>query len=98
MSNLTRSLKRLEAYAKKYIESKKKRVRREKYENWTLDMLMEATTLEIYFPDVPKDEIDQDVLIRGFRLPSGDQNVIQYGCRVWGEEYYVNPFAGLDTL
>lgn len=95
---LNQSLKRLEVYTKKFVQGKEKKAKREKYKDWTLDMLLEVTTLEMYFPGVPREEIDQDILTRGFRLPSDDQLVIAYGIRIWGADAYRDPWAVLDTL
>ena len=102
MSNLTRSLKRLEANTKKLVEGKEKKAKREreneKRRGWTLDQYLEESILSMYFPDIDPDLIFEDVVSRKWRLGSSDRVAITYGCRVWGEEYYVNPFAGLDTL
>lgn len=102
MSNSTRSLKRLESQAKKLVEGKEKKAQREeykkKYKDWTLDMLLEQSTLSMYFPDISQDEIDQDILTRGFRLPSDDRFVIRYGIQVFGEHQYRDPFAELDSI
>lgn len=102
MSNLTRGLKKLEAYAKKLVEGKEKKAKREreneKRRGWTLDQYLEESILSMYFPDIDPDLIFEDVVSRKWRLGSSDRVAITYGCQKWGSDEFRDPFAELDSI